>query len=244
MKNLFYTLAATLAFGTAYYYYQDVSAQSATIQKLVFVSKDDQVFPAGTVIDDAFIEAHLQSRDVPAQMADQMTWAIGDTPATRTHLHGRVLAQDVPAGGFLQGAQFAVKRSKTLAERIKPGFRAFSVEVRGETAVETFVTPGSRVDVIGTFVARRDKEGSSRRLLENVVVMASGNFDTRGAFEQQKRPEYRTVTLQVPNEKIEDFLTAKAAANGGLTLVLRNPCEDVPSCVGTPILASLDGGNK
>lgn len=244
MRNLFYTLAASLAFGTAYYYYQDVSAQSATIQKLVFVSDSEEVFKAGTVIDEDFIETHLQSRAVPAQMADGMKWAIADTPATRTHLEGRILAQDVPAGSFLQSGHFAVKRHASLAERIKPGYRAFAVEVRGETAVETFVTPGSRVDVIGTFIARRDVEGTSRRLLENVVVMASGSYDTRGAFEQSERPEYRTVTLQVPNDRIEEFLTAKAAANGGLTLVLRNPCEDVPSCVGSPILAALDGGTE
>ncbi len=241
MRNLFYTLAASLAFGTAYYYYQDVSAQSATVQKLVFVSDSETVFEAGTVIDDAFLKAHLKSRAVPAQMVEGMKWAIADTPATRTHLKGRVLAQNVPAGSFLQGSHFAVKRSTSLAERIKPGYRAFAVEVREATAVETFVTPGSRVDVIGTFVARRGEEGTSRRLLENIVVMASGSYDTKGAFEQQERPEYRTVTLQVPSDQIEDFLTAKAAANGGLTLVLRNPCEDVPSCVGSSILASLDG---
>lgn len=241
MRNIFYFLAAIFAFGTAFYYYQDVTRQSATIQKLVLVGEPGTVFEAGTVLDDAFIEQHVVSQAVPANMADMLAWALDDTPNDRVLLQNRVLKQPLRSGSFLHGMQLLADSETSFAERIAPGNRAFTIEVSNGTAVENFIVPGSRVDVIGIFEVGEDRSGEARRLLENVMVMASGTFDSVGEYQREDRPEYQSVTLQASAAIVEQYFAASANARS-LTMVLRNPCEDVSSCVGTATLASLDGG--
>jgi pilus assembly protein CpaB len=153
---------------------------------------------------------------------------------TRINLTGRVFGQDVTAGSFLQRAQFFVSQENSFARRIEPGNRAFSIPVDPQRTVEKFISPGARVDVIGTFELSRT-ESVARRLLENTEVMAVGHIDSRGEFEVQDRPDYNSVTLQAPAEDVERFLAAAESASGGLTLVLRNPCEDATDCITEPV---------
>lgn len=233
MRNLFYMMAALLAFGTAYKFHQDVSDRTATVQKIRLVGDAGAVFKSGTVIDEAFMQTHFISQAVPANLEDDFRWAIYDNPTNRLHLTNRVLTRDVPAGSFLQPEHFLEKPREAFALRIEEGNRAFSIPVRAEEAVEVFIAPGARVDVIGAF---RPSGGSgySKRLLENVTVMAVGTFDSAGEFANAKKPEYRSVTLQAPADAVEKFVADAVDANEGLRLVLRNPCEGTDDCVGTP----------
>ena len=43
MRNIFYLLAALLSFGVGVYYFQQVSAQTATITKLRLVAEDGEL---------------------------------------------------------------------------------------------------------------------------------------------------------------------------------------------------------
>ena len=234
MRSLFYFLAALLAFGAAYVYYQDVARQTATIHKLRLVAEDGLVIRSGTVIDDAFIQKYLISQEMPRMLAEEFRWALDDNAATRINLRGRVFGQDVPAGSFLQRAQFFVTQENAFARRIQPGNRAFSIPVEARRAVEKFISPGARVDVIGTFEVSQ-REAVSKRLLENIEVMAVGEIDSRGEYENQDRPDYNSVTLQAPAEDVERFLAAAENATGGLTLVMRNPCENAADCIGNAV---------
>jgi Flp pilus assembly protein CpaB len=234
MRSLFFFLAAVLAFGVAWFYYNEVAAQTATMRKLRLVAEDGLVIRQGTVIDDAFLDRYVVSQELPRMLADEFVWALDDNAATRINLRGRVFGADVPAGSFLQRAQFFVSQEGSFARRIAPGNRAFSIPVEARRAVEKFISPGSRVDVIGTFEVSRT-ESVARRLLENTEVMAVGEIDSRGEFEAQDRPDYSSVTLQAPAEDVERFLAAAETASGALTLVLRNPCEDAPDCIAGPV---------
>lgn len=231
MRNVFYFLAALLAFGAAWYYYQDVSEQTATIQKLRLTAEDGTVIKAGTVFDEDFIEDHVVSQKLPKSLAGDFTWALDDTQATRINLRDRVLGQDVVAGAFLQRTHFFVAQEEAFARRIKDGYRAFSIPVEGNRAVENFITPGSHVDVIGTFEIAPDQM-ASKRLLENVEVMAVGEYDSPGEYEKQDRPAYSSVTLQAEVAAMEDYLAQAESLVGPLTLVLRNPCENSQDCIG------------
>jgi len=231
MRNVFYFLAALLAFGAAWYYYQDVSEQTATVSKLRLAAEDGLVIEAGTVIDDAFMDKYVVSQQLPRSLAGEFGWALDDNASTRINLRERVFGQDVAAGAFLQRAHFFVAQENAFARRIRDGNRAFSIPVQANRAVENFISPGSRVDVIGTFELE-DQTVVSKRLLENVEVMAVGGIDSRGEFENQDRPGYNSVTLQANAEAMETFLAQAATATGELTLVLRNPCDQVSDCVG------------
>ncbi|MGJ8583853.1 MAG: Flp pilus assembly protein CpaB [Marinosulfonomonas sp.] len=234
MRNVFYFLAALLAFGAAWYYYQDVSEQTATITKLRFKAEDGVIIKAGTVIDDDFIKEHIVSQKLPLSLASEFGWALDDSQSTRINLRDRVLGQDVSAGAFLQRAHFFVAQQEAFARRIKDGYRAFSIPVESNRAVENFITPGSHVDVIGTFEIAPDTM-VSKRLLENVEVMAVGEIDSRGEYEKQDRPAYNSVTLQAKAEAMEAYLAEAENVEGSLTLVLRNPCEDSDDCVGAEV---------
>lgn len=233
MRNVFYFLAAILAFGAAWYYYQDVSAQTATINKLRLVAEDGLVIQAGTVIDDDFMADRVVSQRIPLALAGEFAWALDDTAATRVNLRGRVFGTAVPAGSFLQRGHFFVPQQDAFARRIKDGYRAFSLPINSQRAVEKFIAPGAHVDVIATFGT--DGVFASRRLLEDVEVMAVGDIDSQGEYDNQGRPQYQSVTLQAPADVVEAFLAESDqsdASSGELTLVLRNPCEGNDACVG------------
>ncbi len=231
MRNIFYLLAALLSLGVGWYYYQQVDAQTATIEKLRLVAEDGLVIEAGTVVDEAFIEKYVVSQTMPRALSEDFAWALGDDPVTRINLKGRVFGQDVPAGSFLQRAHFFTEHRVDFDLRIQPGYRAFSIPVEQDRGVGVFLVPGSHVDVIGPF-AGDDGIILTQALLENAVVMAVGEFDTAAALQDQVEvQEYNNVTLQAPAEDVAAFLAMEVLSVNDLTLVLRNPCDGQADCL-------------
>lgn len=231
MRNIFYLLAALLSFVVGVYYFQQVSAQTATITKLRLVAEDGLIIEQGTVVDDVFIEKYVVTQQMPQALEGEFAWALDDNPVTRINLRGRTFGQDVPAGSFLQRAHFFLAPQEAFARRIHPGNRAFSIKVEEARGVENFINPGARVDVIGTFV-NTDETIYTKRLLENAEVMAVGAFDNSGAFREQENPAYSSVTLQAPSATVEAYLAQEVLTVSDMTLVLRNPCEGAADCVG------------
>ncbi len=231
MRNIFYLLAAMLSFGVGFYYFQQVAAQTATVSKLRLVAEDGLIITKGTVVDDAFIDQYVVSQPMPQALEDTFGWALDDSPITLINLRGRTFGQDVPSGSFLQRAHFFLAPQEAFARRIRPGNRAFSIKIEEARAVENFINPGARVDVIGTFVADDEVTIYTRRLLENAEVMAVGAFDNSGAFRGQDNPEYSSVTLQAAAPVVEAYLAQEVLSVNDMTLVLRNPCEDADDCV-------------
>ena len=222
MRNFFTFLAAILAFGTAWYYYQDVADRTATITKLRLKAEDGLVIRAGTKVDEEFIDKYLISQDIPIALADEFVWALDDNPAVRINLAERTFGQDVPSGSFLQRAHFFLPQENAFARRIEPGNRAVSVPVESDRAVETVHHPRRP--------RRRDRhlrtgrpDAHLRRILEDVEIMAIGGYDTRGAWEAANRPDYNSVTLQAPSAMVEKFLAESADTEEPLTLILPQP---------------------
>ncbi|MEL6516756.1 MAG: RcpC/CpaB family pilus assembly protein, partial [Pseudomonadota bacterium] len=151
MRNIFYFIAAVIAFGAAFFYYQDVSQQTATVQKLRLVAEDGLTIEAGTVIDDDFMDTYVVSQEMPRALAAEFEWALDDTAVTRINLRDQVFGQDVTGGSFLQRGHFFVDQQQDFALRIREGYRAFSIPVATDRAVENFLNPGSLVDVVGAF---------------------------------------------------------------------------------------------
>lgn len=232
MRSMIYACAALFAFGAAFYYYQDVTRMTETVSKLRLVTEEGAVIGAGTEIDEAFLDTNVVSQIVPAALADEFRWALDDTPANRLNLLGQAFTRDVPGGAFLDRTLFFENPEGAFARRIRAGHRAFSIPVESDRAVENFIEPGSRVDVMGTFELPTGAL-EARHLLENVEVMAVGTFATRGEYERAEAPGYNSVTLQAPSALVTAFVAESALALGDLVLVLRNPCEEESAdCVG------------
>lgn len=231
MRNIVYILAALFSFAAAFYYYQEVDAKTEAVAKLRLKIEDGLVIEKGTVLTERFFDEFVVRQMIPATLASEFEWAIPDTPTARQNLLNQTFTRDVEGGNFLERTQFFVAPESAFALRIEPGFRAFPVRVSPSTAVEKFIVPGSRVDVMGTFEI--DEENSETRiLLQNVEVMAVGAYASRGEYQRAEEPNYNTVTLQAPIQDVVQFLSELEHTSADPVLILRNPCEDRTNCVG------------
>jgi Flp pilus assembly protein CpaB len=243
MRNIYFFLAALLSFGVAWFYWNQVSERTATVTKLRLVAEDGLVVRAGTEIDEEFLARFVVAQPIPVGIADQFGWALDDTAVTRINLVGRTLGQDLNGGSFLMREHFFVPQEDEFARRIQPGNRAFSIPVQSDRAVENFVLPGARVDVIGVF-EQADGSMLPERMLDNVIVMAVDGLDSIGAIEAEGTPGFNTVTLQAPAAATEAFLARAELAKGELSLVLRNPCEDPADCAAPEPEADPQGAEE
>ena len=231
MRNIVYILAALFSFGAAFYYYQEVDEKTEAVAKLRIKTEEGLVIGQGTVIDEAFMRDFIVTQMIPATLADEFIWAIPDTPTDRQNLLNQTFTRDVSGGSFLDRNQVFDAPEGNFSLRIKPGNRAFPVRVSSATAVENFILPGSRVDVLGTYEI--DQENSvTRPILQNVEVMAVGEFSSAAEYRRAEQPNFTTVTLQAPSEDVLKFLAEIELTTGDPVLTLLNPCEDPSACVG------------
>ena len=116
-----------------------------------------------------------------------------------------------------------------LPPTIPPGMRAMSVRVNEVVGVAGFVVPGTRVDVLVTFEGRSQaSESVARVVVSNVQVLTAGTrFDQEKARTENRRSRPRSVTLLVTPEDAQRL--ALAAAEGRITLILRNPLDNAPT---------------
>ena len=116
-----------------------------------------------------------------------------------------------------------------LPPTIPPGMRAMSVRVNEVVGVAGFVVPGTRVDVLVTFESRTQaSESVARVVVSNVQVLTAGTrFDQEKARQDNRPIPTSVVTLLVTPEDAQRL--ALAAAEGRITLILRNPLDNAPT---------------
>lgn len=124
-----------------------------------------------------------------------------------------------------------VNRYGSLANDIRRGMRAYSINVTGSASVSGQVRPNDHVDVIGTFVLDspdrpNEKEQVTLTILQNVTVIATGRETSRSLsrLPPERAGTYSMVTLIVTPREAET-LVACEQNRGKLTLTLRNPAD-------------------
>jgi pilus assembly protein CpaB len=95
--------------------------------------------------------------------------------------------------------------------------------------VAGFVVPGTRVDVLVTFESRSQASDSvARVVVSNAQVLTAGTrFDQEKARTDNRPIPTSVVTLLVTPEDAQRI--ALAAAEGRITLTLRNPLDNAPT---------------
>ena len=220
-----YALIVLISAGFAYNYYTEVTEAQRTVIKLAYDPNASSPLQPGVVIDKAVLD-QMKNVELPEDIANgQLGWALTSTPANRLALEGLVISTMLQPGDFLRAEDFVRRAGDILARRVDPGSRAFSVAVNPGAAVETFLSPGSRVDVIHTSLDE-EEQASSTVLLENVSLLAVGRFQSEAEYVEAGRPTYASVTVQAPVAEIQDFLNIIEALRGQVTVVLRNPCDE------------------
>jgi pilus assembly protein CpaB len=108
-----------------------------------------------------------------------------------------------------------------LSPAIPAGMRAISVKVNEVIGVAGFVVPGARVDLLAT--VRRPADALTRVLVANVPVLTAGTRYEQEQGRDAKPIPSTVVTLVVTPSQAEKI--ALAAAEGQITLMLRNPVD-------------------
>jgi Flp pilus assembly protein CpaB len=109
-----------------------------------------------------------------------------------------------------------------LSVRVPEGMRAVGIPVRLDTIASGWAaTPGSRVDIIWNFRGRDTKGSFTKTLLEDVLVLAADQQDTRGEGGRAMPASVVTVALNPADANMVDV----AMAHGNVRLVLRKQGE-------------------
>ena len=118
------------------------------------------------------------------------------------------------------GKLAAVDAGSGLSPTIPDGMRAISVQVNEVIGVAGFVTPGTHVDVLGTF--KQGSDGDTRVVVNNEQVLTAGTHldpDKSGAGAMPSS----VVTLLLTPADAEKVVLA--SNSGQIMLALRNPLD-------------------
>jgi pilus assembly protein CpaB len=143
---------------------------------------------------------------------------------------GRGVVADISQGEAILESRLApVGSGGGLAATIRKGMRACAVKVDEVVGVAGFVTPGMRVDVLGSGDPPGTGHGEGtqvRTLLQNIEVLSAGTDIQKDA--EGKPQQVRVVNLLVTPEQAEVLSLASnlnGGAGGHIQLVLRNPLD-------------------
>ena len=116
-----------------------------------------------------------------------------------------------------------IRQLERLSRAVRKRGRAVSIDVNERSAVGNWVRPNDHVDVLGTFRDPNSNQMVAVTLLQNVIVLATGQV-TAATQSTRSSTEYGTITLLVLPEEAEILVLAQEL--GSLYLSLRN-AEDI-----------------
>jgi len=155
---------------------------------------------------------------------------------------GRVLMLPVEANEPVLKHDLAPTGSLGLAAKIPTGMRATSVKTNEVMNVSGFLFPGSRVDVLVTLRGDNAASTTTRTVLQNVQVLATGN---KTDPDPNGKPEnVSVVTLLVTPEESEKLALAQnqtAQNQGTIHFVLRNGGDSATPATAPVDMAELAG---
>ena len=210
---------------------------------------NDEPAPAETIAADPVVietrEVLVAVRDIPRGVTLDPAWfepetiPVSDVPRgafeSRPELEEAGLERptliEIASGEVLSEKMLlAVGMRASLSSKIRPGMRAYTIQMNDVSGVAGFVLPGDLVDVI--FIANDGAAlvddlpvsfggASAEVLLQNVEVMALDlNDDVAGNDPRT----FRTATLAVTLEQAQTL--SVAGESGSLSLALRGSADD------------------
>ncbi len=125
-----------------------------------------------------------------------------------------------------------------LAAKIPEGMRAIALRSDEVVGVAGFLTPGSHVDVLGTFRTANSPDPVTAVVLENAEVLAVGQR-AQPDPEGKPAPAVTVVTLLLSPDEAERAVLA--SSQGSVHFVLRNGADKDQS-KGAPLMMSMLSG--
>ena len=142
---------------------------------------------------------------------------------TEPILESKLAPEDVTIGG--------------VSAVLKHGTRAIAVKGNKVSGISGFIRPGDKVDVYVTINNPKTKQSTTKQVLENILVLATGKEMHND--ETNKSSPVGVYTLEVTPEQAEELLLV--ASKGRLQFALRNP-KDTETILtkGSKIAKTLD----
>jgi pilus assembly protein CpaB len=180
----------------------------------VVVSNRDIV--EGTVLDYDMVAKH--------QMPEQFVTPSVVNPKQFEKVIGQKLMVPLQRGDLILWSHFRSEGTfERLSNIVRKAGRAISLEMGGAKAVAGWVRPNDHVDILGTFEDEKQGGMVTVTLLQNVIILATGNITgtTNMQLLDEQERNYSTITVMVLPEEAEIIILA--AQLGDLHLSLRNP---------------------
>jgi pilus assembly protein CpaB len=181
-------------------------------------------------------KAMLAVREVPEAYVHQASIHKGE----ENQIIGRPVAEKVAQGQPLLWSDFELQKSaqsRRLAGAVQKGQRALTIPVDMSGSLAGMLRPGDHVDILGTFARAQGTDWATVTLLQNVLVIATG--DLRGTGEGEEAPvgggggprTFNNITVSVDLEEAE--LLVFSMQRGPINMALRSQedletVEDVP----------------
>lgn len=211
-------------------------------QRVITVGSSQQMVPVVVAVEDLPEGAPLTATNVRVKRMSSDAAPVASF-ASMDSLMGRVTQLPIFAGEPIIEAKLApIGSSAGLEVKIAPGKRAMAIPVNDHIAINGFIQPNSRVDVLVTL---RSKGGmtdqKAKVFLQNMRVLSVGQHLRRG--DDGKPITASTVALEVSPEEAE--LLAVAMNEGVLSLALRGYAdEDSVNTVGADAQSVLAAMRK
>lgn len=169
--------------------------------------------PLGTVISNP--EKYFEEKEIPKNVAPKKGYASLDD------IKNLRLTKPLSEDAFITKDDVLESSQDVFTQGIPPGHVAVGIKVTPENIVGGFVQPNVKVDVVTT-LKRDNQESSSQVILQNILVLATDQEDSRDPAVKAKVST--TVTLAVTTE--EALKLSLARSLGEVSLVLRKMGEE------------------
>ena len=113
--------------------------------------------------------------EMQSSLVDTKMWPVAMVPPGAVtqlpEVDGRFSLVDLVPGEIILANRLVVQEEQSLAWQLAPGERALVVSVSGLDGLEAEITPGSRVDILGTLLDYRTGLEHSLLVLENIALL-------------------------------------------------------------------------
>ncbi len=177
----------------------------------------------------------------------QVSWGRNDIPRDAVmipqEVEGMFAKSDIPSGTALSRTMFT-REPSLVSLPVTSGNRAVAIEVDETSGIEGHALPGSRVDVVLTYL---ENEGlTSKIIVQNARILSAGG-DTRAPSQMGQqvagpRRSARTITLDVGVKDALEIQTARQL--GRLSLFMRSADDDKAAPVLQTNRTDIDGSKK
>jgi pilus assembly protein CpaB len=220
---------ALIAMLSLWLYSRSLEKEVAGGQKVVTLVAAEDI-PAGARV----TKASLAFREVPEAYVHQSSIRKGE----ENQIIGRPVAEKIVQGQPLLWSDFELQKSATsrrLAGAVQKGQRAVTLPVDVSGSLAGMLRPGDHIDIMGTFARGQGTDWATVTLLQNVLVLATG--DLRGTGEGEEQPQaagprtFGNITVSVDLEEAE--LLVFSMQRGPINIALRSQedletVDDVP----------------